>query len=198
MKSTVYLTGKPSAKTKKRIIDLLAPSRAEVVAKTSTSHKPSSRASSCSDLTMLEDGALADTASFLDYRGTFRDDENKTERATDDGQDESVFGESMLGGSSRESPYRGRDGDRDSKVTKRKFALAYIYIGFSLAHHRNTPWFLYVWYDMHSAVGRPSGDRCGCKTYNLAEINFLTLFKIASPLSATTTTKVLVSSCAYV
>ncbi|CAM9422421.1 unnamed protein product, partial [Laminaria digitata] len=60
VKSTVYLTGDPSAKTKKRIIDLLAPSRAEVVAKTSSSSKPASRASSCSDLTMLEDGALGD------------------------------------------------------------------------------------------------------------------------------------------
>lgn len=131
MKSTVYLTGKPSAKTKKRIIDLLAPSRAEVVAKTAhcPPNKPASRASSCSDLTMLEDGALADTASFLDYRGTFRDDDNKTERATDDGQDESVFGESLLGGSSRGSSYRGRDGDRDTKVTKRILAIiAFIYV----------------------------------------------------------------------
>lgn len=123
MKSTVYLTGKPSAKTKRRIIDLLAPSRAEVVAKTaSCSSKPaSSRGSSFSDLTMLEDGALTETASFMDYRGTFRDDEeNKTERATDDGQqDESVFGESLLGGASTRggSAYRGRDGDSsDAKV----------------------------------------------------------------------------------
>ncbi|CAM9360989.1 unnamed protein product, partial [Laminaria digitata] len=126
VKSTVYLTGKPSAKTKKRIIDLLAPSRAEVVAKTgSCSSKPaSSRASSFSDLTMLEEGALTETASFVDYRGTFRDDwENKTERATDDGQqDESVFGESLLGGASTRggSAYRGRDGDSsDAKVQSR-------------------------------------------------------------------------------
>ena len=104
VKSTVYLTGQPSAKTKKRIIDLLAPSRAEVVPKTtSSSSKPTSRASSCSDLTMLEDGALGDRdggASFLDFRGTFRDDEGKADRAEmDDGRDgESIFGESMLGG----------------------------------------------------------------------------------------------------
>ena len=125
MKSTVYLTGKPTAKTKRRIVDLLAPSRAEVVAKTAycPSTKTASRASSYSDLTALEDGALADTASFLDYRGTFRDDEeSKTERATDeDGQDESIFGESLLGGSSfRGSSYGGRDGDRDAKVIKRE------------------------------------------------------------------------------
>eukprot|EP00904_Undaria_pinnatifida_P005572 jgi/Undpi1/2144/HiC_scaffold_12.g05530.m1 len=119
VKSTVYLTGKPSAKTKKRIIDLLAPSRAEVVAKpASCSSKPNSRASSFSDLTMLEDGALGDrTASFLDYRGTFRDDDN-TEGATDDGQDEaSIFGESMLGGGSpRGSAFRGRYGESESKA----------------------------------------------------------------------------------
>lgn len=72
---------------------------------------------------MLEDGAVTESASFLDYRGTFRDDgENKTERATDDGQqDESVFGESLLGGSSTRggSSHGGRDGDRgNAKVTQ--------------------------------------------------------------------------------
>ena len=66
---------------------------------------------------MLEGGALTDTGSFLDYRGTFRDDDNTTERATDDGQDESMFRESLLGRSSRGSSYGGRDGDRDTKVT---------------------------------------------------------------------------------
>lgn len=67
---------------------------------------------------MLEDGALGDrTASFLDYRGTFRDDDN-TEGATDDGQDEaSIFGESMLGGGSpRGSAFRGRYGESESKA----------------------------------------------------------------------------------
>lgn len=107
MKSTVYLTGHPSAKTKRRMIDLLAPSRGDVVATTTCSSsrpgsrqssRPNSRSSSYSDLTVLEEGALGETGSIREYRGALRDDEG-TERATDDGENDSILGGSALGGS---------------------------------------------------------------------------------------------------
>lgn len=96
MKSTVHLTGKPSSKTKQKMIDLLAPSRREVVATVSRpssrqSSKANSRSSSYSDLTALEAGGANDTGSVVasDYQGELRDEEN-TEAASEDGDEWSV------------------------------------------------------------------------------------------------------------
>ena len=122
VKSTVYLTGKPSEKTKRRMVDLLAPSKGDVVATTTGTGAlgPTSRSSSYrSDLNALEDGggggltAVASQASIEGYRGVLKDDDDdggnessgQTERATEDGGGDddlegSILGDSVWGGAS--------------------------------------------------------------------------------------------------
>ncbi|CBJ27980.1 putative respiratory burst oxidase protein [Ectocarpus siliculosus] len=118
VKSTVYLTGKPTNKTKKRMVDLLAPSRSDVVAAnagTSTSRSSSLRGDpACA----LEDGRGGGgggggpevsnlNADLDDYLGVLKDDfegSGRTERGSldrdDDGGDGSVMGYSAWGGDS--------------------------------------------------------------------------------------------------
>ncbi|CAM9160730.1 unnamed protein product [Ascophyllum nodosum] len=63
VKSTVHLTGKPSTETKARIMQLLSPSRAEVIfTAPGASTRPSSRSSSLSDLTALEAGSVNESS----------------------------------------------------------------------------------------------------------------------------------------
>lgn len=115
VKSTVHLTGKPSLKTKQRMVDLLAPSKGEVIATTAiASH---SRSSSYADLSVLGNrGAGGGGDSILSggqapsYRGELREgdeyggggegERGTEERSADDGWDDSVFGGggSALGG----------------------------------------------------------------------------------------------------
>lgn len=71
VKSTVHLTGKPSEKTKARMVDLLAPSREEVVNTFArVSCRENSRSSSYSDLTALEAGKLS--FSPVEFRGELK------------------------------------------------------------------------------------------------------------------------------
>lgn len=113
VKSTVHLTGKYSAKTRKRMIDLLAPSRREVVTTTSCleqhNSRPTSRSSSLSNVThMLEEGdaPAAGPASFRvgEYRGVYKEDGLIEDGVDDDEEDDSILGApawrgSVLGGS---------------------------------------------------------------------------------------------------
>ncbi|CAB1097723.1 unnamed protein product [Ectocarpus sp. CCAP 1310/34] len=123
VKSTVFLTGKPTNKTKKRMVDLLAPSRGDVVAATagtSTSRSSSLRGDpACA----LEDGRGGGgggpecsnlNADLDDYLGVLKDDfegSGRTERGSldgdDDGGDGSVMGYSAWGG---DSILGGREG----------------------------------------------------------------------------------------
>lgn len=120
MKSTVHLTGEQSATTKQRMIDLLAPSKAEVVITTAAG--PHSRSSSYTDLAALGNGyggggggAHGSSSDFgaFSYRGEFRADDpdscSRTERATEDGLDGSVVsgGDSALGTASASGVRRG-------------------------------------------------------------------------------------------
>lgn len=114
VKSTVHLTGKPSAKTKQRMIDLLAPSKGEVIATTAIASN--SRSSSYADLSALGNGGGGGGGESIlngwdapSYRGELREEDEEgsggpaTEPATDDGYgwDDSVFGGgSVLGGES--------------------------------------------------------------------------------------------------
>lgn len=79
------------------MIDLLAPSKTEVVTTATSSSRPGSRSSSFSDLTALEAGGI-DTSSARPYRGELRDDSD-TELSTEYGDEQSAFGGSVLGGS---------------------------------------------------------------------------------------------------
>lgn len=125
VKSTIYLTGKPTNKTKKRMVDLLAPSRSDVVAATagtSTSRSSSLRGDpACA----LEDGRGGGgggggpeisnlNADLDDYLGVLKDDfegSGRRERASSDGDDDggdgSVMGYSAWGG---DSILGGREG----------------------------------------------------------------------------------------
>ena len=118
VKSTVYLTGKPSDKTKKRMIDLLAPSKGDVVVATTAGSTLglNSRASSYrSDLGAMEDGgggSVLSQANIEDYRGVLKEDDHggndedeqgsgRTDHVTDDDVDgSSVLGDSVWGGAS--------------------------------------------------------------------------------------------------
>eukprot|EP00752_Nemacystus_decipiens_P012611 g11168.t1 len=117
VKSTVYLTGNPSERTKRRMVDLLAPSKGDVVATTTAvaSLGSNSRTSSYrSVLDALEDGgsggsgltAAPSQTSIEGYRGVLKDDDDggnessgRTERATEYGGDDDLEGSSVLGGS---------------------------------------------------------------------------------------------------
>lgn len=105
VKSTVHLTGKPSAQTKELVVDLLAPSKAPAVATTAVASE--SRHSSCTDLATAA-GRGGDGGGGGDiyhggrapcYRGELKEDgkdyrrERATERAAIDGRDPSALSE---------------------------------------------------------------------------------------------------------
>ena len=100
VKSTVHLTGKPSAKTKQRMVDLLAPSKGEVIATTAIASQ--SRSSSYTDLASLANGgdgggggggdSVLNGGEAPSYRGELREEEEDNARGGNDGWEDSVFG----------------------------------------------------------------------------------------------------------
>ncbi|CAM9969245.1 unnamed protein product [Ectocarpus sp. 4 AP-2014] len=127
VKSTVYLTGKPTNKTKKRMVDLLAPSRSDVVAATAGTSTSRSSSLRGDPACVLEDGRGGGgggggggpevsnlNADLDDYLGVLKDDfegSGRTERGSldgdDGGGDGSVMGYSAWGG---DSILGGREG----------------------------------------------------------------------------------------
>ena len=93
VRSTIYLTGKPSNDTKQRIIDLLAPARSQVVASTAaataiTSSAPSSTQPSNSDPAALEEGGNYSAATLRDFPGVLKDDDVSADKKSEHSSEE--------------------------------------------------------------------------------------------------------------
>lgn len=107
VKSTVHLTGSPSSDTKQRLVELLAPSKSEVVATTTAASCHSRSGSytsmpSISDLPMLE-MAEHRTVSLQDYLGALRDESDNNGEGKKEERD-SEFSE-WWGGEDRRSGF---------------------------------------------------------------------------------------------
>lgn len=138
VKSTVHLTGRPSDKTKQRLIDLLAPSKSEVV--TTTGSAGPSRVSSYTDLTALEAGGGGGLPQEFSFRGVLReedceeDGDGGTAPVTDDGLDDSIFG--------------GGGGGEGSAFGGSRRGLG--------GHSKVSVWLYVVWMAFFSCTVRPS------------------------------------------
>eukprot|EP00752_Nemacystus_decipiens_P012610 g11167.t2 len=127
VKSTVHLTGNPSVKTKQRMIDLLAPSRGEVIATTAIASQ--SRSSSYADLAALGYGGGGGGDGVLNggeapmYRGELReededdgDDRGGGAAAADDGwEDSGASSRHQRGGSTGSVGAGGGGGGKRSR-----------------------------------------------------------------------------------
>ena len=124
VRSTVHLTGKPSGKTKQRIIDLLAPARSEVVATTTAATATNSCSSSpvpssSFDADALEACTRRAVASLRDFPGALRDGDEGVDKKSENFWEESG---STEGASERSTGRHGRGsslGEREGSQAPR-------------------------------------------------------------------------------